>query len=267
MKLLFQSDDYGITEGVTLGILKGIEKGLVRNTGLFVNTESSKFAASKIKDYLEVDFGLDINLVAGKPISNPEDVKSLVDENGDFIKSTDRYKNNKIKSKSKTGVIVEFEEDPYKYEEVLLEMENQLKKYIELVGKKPAYIHPHSLVTPTTLKAFREIAKKNNLKFSMDLLKKNEFYSVSSDWNIKPIFKTEDQKNTNVEKNILDEVDEILKHEKSVLICHCGYVDAKLLELSSYNLIRVRDLEMATSKTLIKILEDNDVELIRYRDL
>ncbi|MHB8806627.1 MAG: ChbG/HpnK family deacetylase, partial [Anaerolineaceae bacterium] len=51
MKLLFQSDDYGITEGVACGALKAIRDGLVRNTGLFVNMPSSRFAAEQIKYY------------------------------------------------------------------------------------------------------------------------------------------------------------------------------------------------------------------------
>ena len=173
MKLLFQSDDFGLTEGVTLGIVKGIKEGIVRNTGLFVNTNASEFAASFIKDYPETCFGLDVNLVAGKPISNPKDVPSLVDDNGNFIKSTERYKNGKIVGNKMNGIAIEFEEEPYNYDEVYLEMENQLNKFIDLVGKKPEYIHPHSLVTPATLKAFREISKKYELKFSIDTLEKN----------------------------------------------------------------------------------------------
>ena len=40
--LLFQSDDYGITNGVSDGILYGIKNGVVRNTGLFVNMAHSE---------------------------------------------------------------------------------------------------------------------------------------------------------------------------------------------------------------------------------
>lgn len=47
--LLFQSDDYGITNGVSDGILYGIKNGVVRNTGLFVNMASSKLSAQKLK--------------------------------------------------------------------------------------------------------------------------------------------------------------------------------------------------------------------------
>ena len=37
MKLLVQSDDYGITRAVSRGIIHGIKNGVIRNTGLFAN--------------------------------------------------------------------------------------------------------------------------------------------------------------------------------------------------------------------------------------
>ena len=37
MKLLVQSDDYGITRAVSLGCIHGIRNGVVRNTGIFAN--------------------------------------------------------------------------------------------------------------------------------------------------------------------------------------------------------------------------------------
>ena len=64
-KLIFQSDDYGISDAVTDGILKGIERGIICQTGLFVNMPSSERAARLIKDKRNVAVGIDINLVAG----------------------------------------------------------------------------------------------------------------------------------------------------------------------------------------------------------
>ncbi|MEY8292684.1 ChbG/HpnK family deacetylase [Carnobacteriaceae bacterium 52-44] len=265
MDLLFQSDDFGITEAVTLGIIKGIEEGIIRNTGLFVNMESSKFAASFISKYPDCCFGLDINLVAGKPLSDPKDIPSLVDGNGRFISSIERFK--KETKNKQNGITIEFEEEPFHYEDVLVEMEAQILKFIDLVGKKPEYIHPHSVVTPSTIKAFRKLSKKYNLKFSMDFLTENNFYMLPLDWNIKPIFKVEEQLKTDVTENTLKVLEGGLKHKKSVLICHAGYVDANLLDVSSYSLIRVRDLEMATSKELLKYIKENDINLITYRDI
>lgn len=265
MDLLFQSDDFGITEAVTLGIIKGIEEGVIRNTGLFVNMDSSKFAASFIPQFPDCCFGLDINLVAGKPLSKPEDIPSLVDEDGYFISSIDRFKGETKKGKS--GVSVEFKNEPFVYEEVLIEMEAQILKYIDLVDKKPEYIHPHSITTPSIIKAFRKLSKKYDLKFSLDFLEKNKFYSLPSDWNIKPVFPLEDQLNTDVTENTIKVLEKSLHHEKSVLICHAGYVDANLLNVSSYSLIRAKDLEMSISKKLLNYIKNNEINLITYRDI
>ena len=89
MKLLTQSDDYGFTRGVTCGILDAIENGVVRNTGLFVNMPESEHAASFIQDYPQVCFGIDFNIVSGDPVSDPELLPDLVDQDGHFIRSCD----------------------------------------------------------------------------------------------------------------------------------------------------------------------------------
>ena len=48
---------------------------------------SAVLAAELMKGRDHVCFGIDFNLVAGKPVSDPKVVPHLVDDNGDFIKS------------------------------------------------------------------------------------------------------------------------------------------------------------------------------------
>lgn len=266
MKMLFQSDDFGLTEAVTLGIVKAIEYGVIRNTGLFVNVPSSKFAAQFIPKFPEVCFGLDLNIVAGKPISNPKDVPSLVNEDGSFISSIEQFNNNEVVSNT-NGIIIEFKNEPYDYEDVLTEYEAQYQEFINLTGQKPEYLHPHSLVTPTTLKAFRALSDKYKIPFSLDAYEQYNVYSLPADWNVKPVFKVEDQLKTNVAEKVLEILPQALDKEFSVLICHAGYVDADLLALSSYSLIRTRDLEMATSEKIKDFVDKNNIELITYREL
>lgn len=264
-KLLFQSDDFGITEAVTLGIVKGIETGLVRNTGLFTNMPSSEFAASFIKKYPHCNFGVDINLVAGKPLSNPADIPNLVDEQGNFISSIEHYKRSEIKEQQ--ALVTSFNKDPFTYEEAYLEADKQVQKYIELTGKNPDYIHPHSLITPVVNQVLSDLAKKYNIVYSLDFYKTQGFKMFPADWNIKPVFKVEDQLKTDVAQNVLDRLDAIEDDQVTVMICHCGYVDAQLLKISSYSLIRTKDLEMATSEKLQQALQDAGVQLVTYRDL
>lgn len=264
-KLLFQSDDFGITEAVTLGIVKAMQEGLVRNTGLFTNTSASSFAASFINKFPQCNFGVDINLVGGKPLSNPKDIPSLVDDKGNFISSIEHYKKSAIKDTNSTTI--NFKEDPFDYKEVYIEAENQVQKYIELAGRKPDYLHPHSLMTPTINRVIHDLSKKYDIVYSKDFYKEKGCKRFETEWNIKPVFKVQDQLVTNVEQNVFDRLEKIEDNQITVLICHCGYIDAPLLEISSYSLIRARDLEMATSKRIIHELEKMNVQLVTYSDL
>jgi len=264
MKLLFQSDDYGITEGVTCGILKGIREGLIRNTGLFVNMPSSKFAAQQIKCYPECCLGVDINLVAGYPISSADQIPNLVKASGEFYASGEiRAKSNLVSSES---LFNEMDNDPFPLDELLIEVENQVLKFIELVGEKPKYIHPHSMMTPNISTALEKIAEKYEVPFSFNAYKKYNFHWVTNTWNPKT-FPVEQQIRTNVEGNVLNVISEILDYECSILICHAGFVDEDLLRCSTYTIIRAKDLLMACSPSLKAFIETNHVELITYDDL
>ena len=235
MKLLYQSDCFGMTDSVTYGIIKGIEQELIRNTGMFVNMPASKNAAQCIKKFPEVCLGQDINLVAGRPVTPPELVPSLVDSDGVFISSVSRIENNVLIKKD--GNVMHFENDPYVFDEVLLEVENQYLRFVELNGKKPEYFHGHSLSTPNIRKAMETVAAKYDLKLSHKTLNKNNFQRVPVDWNPKPFF-IEKQLEVDVEQRLIEALDKIKDAEKVAFICHCGFVEEVLFDYSTYNIGR-----------------------------
>ena len=78
MKLLMQSDDYGMTPAVARGIVDGIEKGILRNTGMFMNMPWAEACADWIKPCLnEIALGVDLNLTTGAPLSAPSDLSLI----------------------------------------------------------------------------------------------------------------------------------------------------------------------------------------------
>ena len=83
MKLIIQSDDFGITEAVSCGIIKGIREGMITCTGLFSNMPASAFAAELVRPY-DVCLGQDINIVAGRPCADPARLTSMVQPDGTF---------------------------------------------------------------------------------------------------------------------------------------------------------------------------------------
>ena len=177
MKLLTQSDDYGFTRGVTCGILDAIENGVVRNTGLFVNMPESEHAASFIQDYPQVCFGIDFNIVSGDPVSDPELLPDLVDQDGHFIRSTVKMADPRFGK-----------EELWPYEQVLTELRAQLKHFVRLAGQPPEYLHGHSISrsSPAYIRAIRTLSEESGVPYSADCHKKVNMYWAANGYNTKP---------------------------------------------------------------------------------
>lgn len=264
-RLLMQSDDYGITEGVSSGILSAVRFGLIRNTGMFVNMPASAEAAEAIRDY-DVCLGIDINYVCGKPVSEPGQVSHMVDEKGYFLSSGTMASRAELIKKDDLGLISFFAEDPYPYEEILLETENQVKRFIELTGRKPEYMHPHSLMSENCYKAAKEVAAKYGLIHTLDVMRKysllpGTFDGVKGDT-------IESQMEYDVAGSLIRRGIPAMKDgETRMFICHCGYVDYDLFANTTLTLRRVKDLEAMKNEELKQLIGTEKIELITYRDL
>lgn len=264
-RILFQSDDYGITRAVSEGILRGIQEGIIRNTGLFTNMDCSAWAAEKIKN-VDVCLGVDINYVAGKPVSDPAQIPHLVKEDGSFYSSGEQNRRNKLVKME--GLVSYFETDPYPYEEILLETENQVKRFQELTGRMPEYLHPHSLITPNTDRAAREVAAKYGIYHTMNLLNGRVCKEIPGAIMKQKGLGLEAQLAPPVEQNLLERgLPSVGEDETAYYVFHCGYVDADLFRFSSLTLRRVVDLDAALSKKVMGYIRENQIELITYREL
>lgn len=255
MKLLIQSDDYGITEAVSCGIIKGIEDGVIHCTGMFTNMPASKKAAEMIKKHPEVCLGIDINLVAGKPVADAKLVPSLIREDGCFYSSRQR------RQMDQECV----NHDHINYEEAKLEAKAQIEKFIELMGKKPEYLHGHAYGSPTITRIHEELSKEYGIGMTMRMLEANGAKKCMS-WYKVP-FSFEDQLATSTKDYLTQDKGDLLSCEVAAIISHCGYIDADLFSLTSFTAIRTRDLEAMVSPEMKQWIEENHVELITYRDL
>lgn len=159
-----------------------------------------------------------------------------------------------------------FEEDPYDFEQTLLETDNQVKRFIELMGRKPDYFHGHSMATPNTQRAARAIAEKYDILMTTDVMSGSQVSMIPCTWTPKP-FPIEDQLKTDVEQEFLKSLEASLSHEIGYFICHCGFVEEDLMKETTYTMIRMKDLAMATSPKVRAFLQEHQIELITYRDL
>lgn len=260
MKLLVKSDDYGFTKGVTEGIVDAMKNGIITCTGLFANMPSAAYAVERIKECPHVCFGIDINIVSGPCVADPKQIPTLVDENGEFIRSTVKYADSSFVKQGENAKL-------WPYEECYIEACAQIERYIELAHKKPEYVTTHSISAHAAqyIQAIKAAAKKYEIPFSKDKFAEYDFKTLPS-LNVKP-FTMEAQLNANVEEYALEQLEKMKDEEYVNMGGHAGFVDDELLKYSTYSFIRMKDHAMYTSPRIKQWLKDNEVELISFRDL
>ncbi len=265
-KILFQGDDFGFTRSVTYGIVDSIDEGVLRNTGLFANMPAAELAVSYMKDRPQACFGIDFNLVSGPSCADPKDIPHLVDEKGEFIRSGVRTRDERWQS-------VEGRAELFPYEEVKTEIMAQYNRFIELTGRKPEYLHEHSISSENYRKVIHELSVAEDIPYSSEIWKRlnmdsaiNKLFAASMA-SQKKVFDPNDQLNKDTVAQFFSIADEFLNNELNVFCCHPGYVDGDLLGLTTLSLERARDAQMMMSEKVAKWVKENGVELITYRDL
>ena len=206
MKMIFRGDDLGISEGVNYGLLKSIQDGALSCVGIMPNMESARHGYQLIKD-IDICLGQHTNICLGKPISNPALIPSLVNDNGEFYSSHD---------------INHRQEDIIDILECELEIEAQLKRFIEITGKKPEYFEGHAVFSKNYLQALENVAKRHHLFYDNPMdpnwQKQHHIYSLD--------FFSFDEKGlydpyTYFESQLAN----IQKNECSIVVFHPGFLD------------------------------------------
>ena len=270
MKLLVTADDYGMTVAVTDGIIACIREGVLTQTGLFTNMPSTEYAVKRMmEEFPDFCLGIDINFSTGYPVSDPKLIPSMVQENGAFL--TSRMHRNLDKT------------NPHHvtYEEAYLEGEAQLKRFIQLVGKKPDYLGGHAYSSDEIRQAHKDLCEKYDILPKAAIVSKIEMEpdaKVSKEWS-SPKIKEDGSFDFGMEVQIgnnplemfkngkLPYFEKALKENKGVHIhSHAGFVDHELVKLSSFNMIRMMEAELIMSKELKDWVKQNNVELVSAKD-
>lgn len=83
--LIVTADDLGLSEHVDRGIVAAHRDGVVRSTSLLVTFPRAETAAEIARAEPDLEVGLHIDLVEGRPVTDPTAVRSLVDADGRFL--------------------------------------------------------------------------------------------------------------------------------------------------------------------------------------
>ncbi|MCM8711898.1 ChbG/HpnK family deacetylase [Clostridium sp. SYSU_GA19001] len=247
-KLLMRADDLGYSEGVNYGIAKSVKEGIIKSVGVMTNMPLVVHGLELLKG-TEVCFGQHTNICVGKPLTDPYLIPSITNEKGEF-KSSKEYR--------------EAKEDFVVLDEVILEIEAQYKRFVELVGEPPRYFEGHAVASTNFFKGLEIVAEKYGLKYSgfsidgtpLKIASKEIYISMDS---MKPDYDPYESLKKLVE-NAEDD-------KYYMYVCHPGYLDGYILKHSSLTIPRPLEVDMVCDPNIRKWLEESKVELITYDDL
>lgn len=247
-KLMIRADDLGYSEGVNYGIYKTVKEGIIKNIGFMVNMDYSVHGYNLIKNE-EVCLGLHTNICAGRPVSNPSLIPSIVQDNGEF-KTSREYRNSK--------------EDFVVLEEVIIEIEAQYEKFKKITGREPQYFECHAIDSKNFLKGLEIVAKKFNLKYCPISFDGTPVYV-----NEKKIYFWMDsmKEGYNPEHSFKNMVENSHDDAYDIMILHPGYLDNYILNNSSLTVPRTLEVEFACGSEIKKYLNENNIKLITYNEL
>ncbi len=84
MKVIFHSDDFGLTSGVNKGIIRSFSEGLLTSASLIAGGEAAQEATSLAKDNPGLDMGIHLVLCDEPPVLRPGDLSSIISSGACF---------------------------------------------------------------------------------------------------------------------------------------------------------------------------------------
>ncbi|MGK4179328.1 ChbG/HpnK family deacetylase [Lapidilactobacillus dextrinicus] len=247
-KMIVRADDLGYSEAVNLGIAKTVHEGLINNVGFMVNMPTSQAGYDLIKD-ADIDLGLHVVICQGRPLTDATKVPSITAENGEF-------KASKVYRTAKNDFV--------NLDEVVLEIEAQYQRFVEIVGRKPDYFESHAVVSDNLIKGLQIVADRHQLNFLKFLWddqpitlhgKKLYMYMESMGDNYDP-YQT-------LKKAASAEYDD----GYAMMVNHPGYLDWYILTHSSLTVPRTHEVAMLTDPKMKQWLLEHEIELIRYSQI
>ena len=166
-----------------------------------------------------------------------------LDKNGNFLRPS-AYPN---------------EEPNANFDELYREWKAQIERFIKLAGKKPTHIdsHHHVHLLPQHHYVVIKLAKEYDLPIRQrDQIINNYQYVRCNDQFYK------DNVNYEYLTSAINDIDEY-----GEIMCHPALLDWRLYQMSSYNIPRMKELDLLCDKKIKQFIKDKDIELINYSNL
>jgi predicted glycoside hydrolase/deacetylase ChbG (UPF0249 family) len=271
-RLIINSDDYGRTPEVSRGIRESHLRGVVTSTTCMMNIPTTAAdIAIALRETPKLGLGVHLVLTADRPLLPRERVKSITDENGNFLKLATLI--------SRIGEV--------NAAEVKEEWHAQIAAFVKAAGRKPTHLDSHhhsSYFSPALFKAMLELAKEYDCAIRLPIVHESDEMAGLPAELIGPIKKYApallnefnprrpnaffagfyDELATREElKRIFD----VIGDGAFEIMCHPGYVDETLLVASSYAKQRETELEVLTDPAIKADIDAHGIELITFAEL
>jgi len=254
-QLLIRADDIGYSYAVNLGLARAVNEGLVRSAGLMPNMPEAARGWEWVSG-ADIAIGQHTNLCLGTPCADPALIPSLLDEDGQ-LKSSRAYR-----------AAYQEGREIAEYDELVIEIEAQLARFREIVGKDPDYFEAHAVMSRNLNQAIHDVAEKHGLKeqiASFDPTKIVHCGTTDVHMALEDMLPPEQY---DPEDFIKRTVEGMANGETYVLVFHPGYLDAFILGNSSLTVNRTKEVDALIDPALRAWLEaQDDLRLVDYRDL
>jgi predicted glycoside hydrolase/deacetylase ChbG (UPF0249 family) len=237
-RVIINADDFGLCESNTLGIISAHKNGILTSATCMMNMPYAKLALEEASKYPDFGVGIHLTLTVGSPLIKGH--KSFTDENGNFKK----------KKMYPGGQPLVDEEELY------AEWKAQIEKFIEIAGKKPTHIDSHHHVH--MLSGLNPIAKRLALEYDIPMRQRDQVLDTYEYVFVDERFYEEGVTYETLKSMLLDDRDIV------EVMNHVGFLDQQLYDMSSYNLPRMKELEIIKSDEMKQFVKEHNIELINF---
>jgi predicted glycoside hydrolase/deacetylase ChbG (UPF0249 family) len=225
--LIVNADDFGYSKEINKGIAYAHKNGVVTSTSLMINAPATKEACLIIKNLPRLGVGLHF---------------VFIDETRRVVRL--------IKQLVNSFMIKKIEK----------ELDDQIKKFIKLVGKPPDHLdsHYHYHKWPNVLPTFHRVAKIYKIPIrDFGGIKFNyQFYGMNRI--------TRKPQLPKISLGKLLNILQLLNQGATELMTHPGYFTPNLIE--SYNFQREIELQTLTNKLVKQKIKELNIKLVNFED-